>query len=116
MSAAPSLHAPLSENQACAVHGQRSDERATSERASRITTLEKRTGWGLGLGLGRLALAARLGAIGCQLSREHLHVAVLGDLRTGLVHDARLGLVRARCERHMHGAHSDSWSSDHSLG
>ena len=44
----------------------------------------------------RTALAARLGAVDRQLGREHLLVAVLGDLSTGLVHHPRAALVRAR--------------------
>ena len=44
----------------------------------------------------RTALSARLCAVDRQLGREHLLVAVLGDLSTGLVHHPRAALVRAR--------------------
>ena len=51
-----------------------------------------------------IALSTRLGAVRRQLGREYLHLAVLSDLLAGQVHDARVGLVRTRCERHR--AHS----------
>ena len=88
------LHAPLSEDKACALA--QSDQRG-HERASVQDSRSKRTSCGL-------ALAAGLGAVRRQPGRKHLLLAVLGDVLAGLVHDARVGLVRTRCERH--NAHS----------
>ena len=77
------LHAPLSEDKACALA--QSDQRG-HERASEQDSRSKRTSCGL-------ALAARLGAVRRQSGCEYLLVADLDDVLAGQVPDARLGLV-----------------------
>ena len=76
----------LSEHKACALHNQTSAV-MTSKRAGL-----KRTSCGL-------ALAAGLGAICCQRAREHLLLAVLGNLRAGFPRYARILFVRAPTRR-----------------
>ena len=54
-----------------------------------------------------VALSTRLGAVRRQLGREHLHLAVLGNLRAGFPRYTRLLFVRAPTRRR---ARRPSWA------